>query len=269
MSAVVVIPVYKPDMNPYEELSFRNCCEVLRQHPIHLITFKDLSLDRYREVYDGFKVTFFDPSYFESISGYNRLMLSLDFYNAFRSFDFMLIHQLDAYVFRDELGFWCDQGFDYIGAPWITKDGDELWRVGNGGFSLRNIPSFINVLDNRKPVYRYRQLLAQYQEIHDRKRIFSIISSLVRSTGFRNNVQFFVQSFMHNEDWFWSEIAREVDERFKVSDVHTGLKFSFEYLPGMLYTMNNNKLPFGCHAWEKSPGFWESHIPGMKKLLQA
>ncbi|MFR6542216.1 MAG: DUF5672 family protein [Butyricimonas virosa] len=28
---------------------------------------------------------------------------------------------IDAFVFRDELTYWCTLNYDYIGAPWLCK----------------------------------------------------------------------------------------------------------------------------------------------------
>ena len=52
----------------------------------------------------------------------------------------------------DELDFFSSLGFDYIGAPWMVGgfDGrpeEKLWKTGNGGFSLRNVSSFISIID--------------------------------------------------------------------------------------------------------------------------
>ena len=36
------------------------------------------------------------------------------------------------------------------------------------------------------------------------------------------------------------------------------IKFSFEVMPSYLYKLNNNVLPFGCHAFEKyESDFWK------------
>jgi hypothetical protein len=100
----------------------------------------------------------FPDHYFKSVFGYNRLMLTASFYERFSHSKFILIYQLDAYVFRDELLYWCSKDYDYIGAPWITtpnkgfkkvlslfdskkkKARSEIfYKVGNGGFSLRKV----------------------------------------------------------------------------------------------------------------------------------
>ena len=38
---------------------------------------------------------------------------------------------------------------------------------------------------------------------------------------------------------------------FKVAKADVNYKFSFEVFPKRLYKMNGNKLPFGCHAFER------------------
>ena len=127
--AVVIIPVYKSLPDRYEEISFRQCIKILSKHPLCIVTFSGLNIDWYRDILQTFKVDFsieyFDKAYFESLSGYNKLMLSKQLYQRFMAYEYMLIYQLDAYVFRDELEYWCRQGYDYIGAPWL-KAGKNL-----------------------------------------------------------------------------------------------------------------------------------------------
>ena len=48
-----------------------------------------------------------------------NLMLSPFFYESFLDFKYVLIHQLDVFIFKDELNYWCNQNYDYIGAPWF------------------------------------------------------------------------------------------------------------------------------------------------------
>ena len=62
----------------------------------------------------------FNDTYFESIYGYNQLMLNVEFYEAF-SKKYILIYQTDAFIFKDDLNYWCEKDYDYIGAPWIRS----------------------------------------------------------------------------------------------------------------------------------------------------
>lgn len=61
----------------------------------------------------------FERHFFTSVEGYNKLCYNIDFYSAFRNYDYMLIYQLDAWVFRNELQMWCEKGYDYIGSPFL------------------------------------------------------------------------------------------------------------------------------------------------------
>lgn len=63
----------------------------------------------------------FPDTYFKGIAGYNRLMMSPEFYETFAQWEYILIYQTDAWVFSDRLSEWCSKGYDYIGAPWIPK----------------------------------------------------------------------------------------------------------------------------------------------------
>ena len=48
---------------------------------------------------------------------------------------------------------------------------------------------------------------------------------------------------------------------FKIPSPKDAINFSFESNPELLYKMNNECLPFGCHAWEKyGKHFWKQFI---------
>ena len=58
--------------------------------------------------------------------------------------------------------------------------------------------------------------------------------------------------------FFWGLGANYTDKLFKVPPNYQALKFSFEAMPSYLYKLNNNVLPFGCHAFEKyESDFWK------------
>ena len=63
------------------------------------------------------------------------------------------MYHLDALVFSDQLAEWCDTDLDYIGPPWINCE-DSPWvtrpRVGNGGFALMKVASFLEVFRSRR-----------------------------------------------------------------------------------------------------------------------
>ncbi|MET3502292.1 hypothetical protein ABIC45_003916 [Mucilaginibacter rubeus] len=259
MKAAVVIPFYKPVMSNLEHTALVQATKVLSAHDIIVIKPHNLILPDEAQLDAIANVINFDDRYFKNIKGYNALMLSEEFYRSFLTYDFMLIHQLDAFVFSDELMEWCTQGYDYIGAPWIHKYGypdvvkavkSKLQRwlhlkfdvqkdgrpspmqfengVGNGGFSLRRVNKFHELCINMK---------------NQAKRYLSL-----------SHDHYF------NEDVFWSI---EVNRKRKVLNIPSYKKatgFSIELFPERAIKINNNKLPFGCHAWDKNLDYWRPVI---------
>src|ERR1700748_1673724 len=117
--AAVIIPFYRDSISAYEAIAVEQCFKVLGGHPIIAIKPNHLTLPQAVQGYPFRDVVSFDDNFFKDIEGYNALMLSPDFYREFLAYEFMLIYQLDAFVFEDKLDCWCAQGYDYIGAPWL------------------------------------------------------------------------------------------------------------------------------------------------------
>lgn len=121
----VVIPVYKVHLASEEIISLKRCSEVLHKYHFIIVCSKALKTKAYVDILNrnqiAYSYAYFDEDCFETIASYNRLLLSVEFYETFKQYEYILIYQLDAYVFRDELEFWCNKGYDYIGAPLIGK----------------------------------------------------------------------------------------------------------------------------------------------------
>lgn len=240
----MVIVAYRPQLTPLEELSARQCLDVLGRHPVFVVAPEGLSLP---PLLAGLQDVRFPAHHFTGITAYSALMLSQDFYRPFRDFRYMLIHQLDVFVFRDELLDWCARGYDYIGAPWLDetwpnepdiRQGLPFWtrsrlfrwlppldhRVGNGGFSLRKVDTM--------------------------HRALGWLRRTRRAWGGRN------------EDGFWSIALPECWwPWYRVPPVSEALAFAFETTPSLCYERNGRRLPFGCHAWERfEPEFWHPHL---------
>ena len=146
---IIIIPVYKKLLTEDEILSLKQCFKVLSKYEIRLACPENLDVSEYNKIIGKtIKTERFAPCLFEGIKGYNELTTNCEFYNRLHDFDFMLIYQLDAWVFTDSLMYWCRQKYDYIGAPWFSdygsyEGGQQLWTVGNGGFSLRRVKKFL------------------------------------------------------------------------------------------------------------------------------
>ena len=247
----VVIPVYQSSLNEHEQIALAQCLRVLGPYPLFLIKPHSLDVSYLTTPHPQLQIRAFDDSFFRDVQTYNRLMLSEAFYEAFADFEYMLIYQLDAFVFRDELADWCRRGYDYIGAPWLrdrdfTSWTDEaifnmkkrmaLWLnlkkddgvtpreitalngVGNGGFSLRRIPTFM------RWIRYFSRKIANYEKNH---------------------------AHQYNEDVFWGVEVNRYFPLLQIPDFRTAMRFSVEFYPERAVNQyNGGQLPFGCHAWE-------------------
>ena len=250
-SVAVVIPVYKTSLTDYERISLTQCVRVLDKYPIILVAPHSLDVSNYRKIYANLQLRTFDDFYFADIQGYNKLMLAEQFYQAFTDVDYILIHQLDAFVFRDELAAWCQSGYDYIGAPWLRDRDFYNWRdkawfrikqrvatwldlkkpdgvtpkeiislngVGNGGFSLRRVTAMLHALK------KFRHKIDTYERISQHQ---------------------------YNEDVFWGIEVNRYWSFLRIPTYRKALHFAIEFYPEWaIEHYNQGQLPFGCHAWD-------------------
>ncbi len=215
----VVIPYYHGQLNELEKVAFQQCVKVLQEFPIILVLPDTMEKSLYPT---GYKFIYMRvPSkWMQSVSTYNRMMLDINFYKKFLEYEYILIYQLDAFVFRDELRHFCNLGFDYIGAPWplgtryVKNIKECMWYVGNGGLSLRNVEASILMLKKNPS-----------------------------------------DSWKREEDVYWATCN---SEEFRVAPIEIARQFSIEQQVKKMYSLNQEKLPFGCHAWEKMDFlFWK------------
>jgi Protein of unknown function (DUF5672) len=242
--AAVAVPIYKPELNEYEVAALSQCLKVFAEYPIVFFFPEKLDLSYYKHFCKDHQNTswqMFDNAYFGSAEKSNVLMLSSLFYNCFLDYKYILIHHLDAFAFRNELEQWCSLNYDYIGSPWINppwKPPDLAkmsWRrylrwkmenreglVGNGGFSLRKVKSFIFAL-----------MLLEKE----------------------------AKNCTINEDIFFACQVPRKFPTFSIASFQIALLFSFEKEPGLCFELNNRQLPFGCHGWDTHyDSFWKEHI---------
>jgi len=272
---VIIVPVYKKfdNLEKNEITSFNQVLHILGNHPVCLVAPFDLESTDYEKQANSASVKIqverFDNHFFTSTKGYNKLLVNDEFYNRFKNYNYMLIYQLDAYVFRDELLHWCEKGYDYIGAPWfegytIATHDSTFVGVGNGGFSLRNIQKSIKILKKITYLKSLRDFYdgCGFSKILSFARFINLclfrFSKQARSKGFYIYYSTTPEEF--NEDDYWSVIVPQIYD-YKVAPLEDATKFSFEVIPEKLYHDNKNQLPFGCHAWEKyEPEFWKQFI---------
>lgn len=257
-SCAVIVPLYQARLSSAEQLSLENTIEVLSEYPIYLVGPKSLEpyLEQLRQQFHDrlIRITFANR-FFVSVDGYNQLMLSKSFYQAFSQFEYMLIVQTDALVLSNELQLWCTKQYSYIGAPWFDGFTQPtlpltLKSAGNGGFSLRRIPDFLQVL-SRPRVFK-NTLMQTWPG--------NWLSTVYR---YVKDYHSFVYNDFHlnlnvNEDLFWALFVPAACPFFTVPSAQDAVPFSFEAYPEHLYQLNHQILPFGCHAWQRyQPTFWQ------------
>ena len=261
IKVAVVTPIYRNEISEIESIALDFSEKYLSQYCRFQLSHPGVQVRL-----EGFVLEEFKSDFFSSVEMYSKLLLSQDFYDRFRSFDFVLVYQLDAAVFSKSLDDWLSEGIDFIGAP-LFKDGmkpDEgFLGVGNGGFSLRRVKTFLAVL-NSNNFPRFSVALSPTRWMPDLsvmqylKRVAKAVR-IIRAA--RRGVEWFTANYTLNEDKFWSFRARLFDPSFRIAPVEKALEFSFECFPRYCYELNGRRLPFGCHAWAKHDrAFWEQFI---------
>lgn len=248
----VLFPIHRNTLSNDEWKSLGRCMNILGRYPVSLVIPQSLDVTVILSRYPALLTETFPDEFFRGIEGYNRLMLSEEFYARFADAQYILIYQPDAWVFEDMLGYWVEQGFDYAGAPWVVKPKYSTWyyrifaafrsfvlkkplkstklsgKSGNGGLSLRKIESHLQVIRNRKA---------------------DIEKYLSKS----------VKSDLYNEDVFWSV----ENPQFRYPAFEKALEFAWDQHPEICLKQTGGKLPFGCHGWTKTAEvrkFWKSYI---------
>jgi hypothetical protein len=273
-TCVVVVPVYRPLTDPAERLSLEQTLETLVNYPVYIVGPTSLQqyFDQLCAEFSGrLQYLTFENRYFASVAGYNDLMLSCHFYQAFSAYEYLLIAQTDALVLSDALESWCNKQYSYIGAPWFEGFTTPtlpltLNSVGNGGFSLRRVPDFLKVLLRPRI---FKNVLMQHWPGNATSTIYRYIkdyhSLVYRDRHFNIDV---------NEDVFWGRFVPAQCSFFHVPPPAEAIAFAFEAHPDFLYALNQQALPFGCHAWQRyQPEFWikvmqEKQMPLAQKLLR-
>ncbi len=266
--AVVVIPVYRGDIDEYEKISFRQNISILRNYPVTIITHRSVDLSFFLEVSDSLDkpllIEYLDETEFADIEAYNKLMISSHLYRLFKDYDYMLLCQLDCFVFEDSLMEWMEKDYSYIGAPWVERFQQDnlnapVRGMGNGGLSLRKINHCLKVLTSFSYVRKPAQLKV---DIFNTNNSFLIkVISLLHSLTISNNTFYLFNDWSFNEDLFWAKVADRNFSWFMVPDWREALGFSIEMQPRRFVQLNSNNLPFGCHAWwTYDLDFWRPHI---------
>jgi hypothetical protein len=272
----IVVPIYQTELSSDEEISLGSIRRHLGSYGICFVAPESLVLNSI--IQSGESVERFPDEFFCGIDGYNRLLKSSLFYSRFQSYEYILIAQLDCLIFSSNLNEWMDRGWDYLAAPWFKGFSEDhaagLWRVGNGGLSLRKVASYLRVL--RQPVidgsiyprwghYAWKPPLESME-----LGLYQKVSALHGINPFaqQHSVEDELRKFPYNEDVFWAIEASKFDPSFQVAPAEAALPFAFEVSPRWSLEQTKGKLPFGCHAWTRyERKFWEEVLSDHENFI--
>jgi len=237
-TVAIVIPFHQENITPQEKISIEQCRAILCNYPRFLVVPRGMNVHKFIDVDPDLQVQEFDPDYFTSAVGYNLLCRRAEFYERFIDYEYMLLYQVDSYVFKDQLQEWCGKMYDYVGGPWLNYNfqttSKKWWvklpvlrpflkQVGNGGFSLRRNQIFFD----------------------ESRRLYGWI------TKFKSMP----------EDVFWCNIANRLGARLKIPTTQEAVWFAFDAEPDKCFEITNGKFPFGCHGWNAEyKDYWEEII---------
>lgn len=240
-TVVVVVPIHTAQLKEAEWQTVAHNLQVLQGLKTVLLVPERVDVEAFPEFVSSCEIRRIPDRWMTvgSLRGYNEMMLSEAFYRLFEGYDYMLVCQPDAWIFRNEVMAWCRRGYDYVGAPWWRKG---IWslpllslffpkrrklygKVGNGGLSLRRVEAFQRVCREQK------------------SRIGHYLSHSHHTFG---------------EDVFWAVEPKH----FRYPTMDEALMFSFDTRPERCYEATGHTLPMGCHGWLKPQriDFWKPLI---------
>jgi hypothetical protein len=260
MQYAVVVPIYRAPLDGDEHLSLRHLEHFLPEAK-KIFAMPD-TLDFRRA---GYERTRFAATFFSGIAAYNRLMLSREFYARFEAYEFVLIYQLDALILSSDVERFLVPGLDYLGAPWIDYDpsgAPSLAGVGNGGFSLRRVSAFRQLLESRvrstTPQEYFRR---SYARAPGWRRVIGLCKAGLKGLGIGNSIHSAIKGFGGNEDGFIASEARRYSPQFTIGSTEKALQFAFEREPRFCYQAANGRMPLGAHAWGRyDRSFWVPYL---------
>lgn len=242
---VICVINHKQDLQQYEQLSLlriidfcytnnilHNLCLVLPNNmDINMFWSKYINpflIDKHID--NSISYLLLDHIAFSSLNAYNNMLsLSINFYGHFcGKYKYMLTYQLDGYIFDNQLEYFLNKQYDYI-----------------GGYYL---PMYVNMMKyNEYENIDSEHHLVMNSGVSLKKISFCIDSIKENYTNCINGIEFNnVHSYINDDDFFSMFYNTEVS-------AVDSIKFSLNYSAAEThYAINNFQYPFCCHAFHKS-----------------
>ncbi len=219
---VIAIPVYKTYLNDYEIASMIQLLNTVgNEYDICLVCPDGLYINYYNNICNyTFNYLKCNSEYFKSTYTYSKLLENYNFYEAFSQYEYMMIYQNDGWIFYNNIEYFTQLNYDYIGSPWSEIEFGPLSEsVGNGGVSFRKISKFIDICRN------------------------------ITLKDVRNK-------YAKWEDLFFCKYIAQKDKTFKIAPVSIAVQFSLDYNV-QKWIKKYNANPMCAHAFNKHINEWK------------
>jgi hypothetical protein len=266
---IVVVPAYCEVLKDWERFAFLNNIRRLGKHTFALVVPQSMDCSQYVELAPSIEIVRFPDDNFRSADSYSLLCLSDHFYAAFSAYRYLLICQLDAYIFSSEINHWISLDIDFVGGAVSKSDPQQNQFIRwinslNGGLSLRNVASHRRVLKSKNLVdcerlsFELHRDMAPTTAFMDRspyyraKLALHAFAARCRS-GFKDLTSSeFITGLRTGqilaEDQFWSRFAPRFDPSFKVASLAEAKLFSAQFSLDLTMSLFRQHPPFGCHG---------------------
>ena len=170
----VLIPVLNPALTTFERKIIDHCLMALRKYSFIFVVSEKAEISELKEQYRNVDFVTFNEKHFKSRRSLAGLLLMEGFYERFSWSEFLLVHELNSWVVKDELHYWCKQGYDLLKAVPEIQSGffEDLARFrglgdaqkklidirfNDNGLCLCHIERCVRTLKNKKKeAYNYR-----------------------------------------------------------------------------------------------------------------
>ncbi len=245
----MLVPIYKEAPDEMDRQMLEHCLQVFCERPIVLVHPQGMNLARYTEIIGEREIRLqaFASANFISRHAYNDMLMEPWFYRAFMGYEYILVHQLDSWVFADTLDDFLSLGLDYIGcAP--AREGAKQ----DGGLSLRRTVACMEACKAAQS-WDGISLLLRVKYLNLRDLVMIVRRKLAMPIGKKRPYR--------GEDSFFSFAAPILKTNFRVGTPEQALRFGYCENPAWLYRAHK-KLPMGCHAPFRNGNadFWHLHI---------
>ena len=254
-NCAIIIPIYQNILKEHEIISLTRCIEVLgKKYDIIFLKHDEVDIFKILSTYNiEFNNSYidyinYDKTYFNSVTSFNNILIHGNFYNLMESYNkykYVLLYELDGFVFYDNLQYWIDKDYDYIGSFSFEMFDNCLDNDTNINFTnVQNI--VLNNLENNNLNNNYAN-----HKYH------------MNGGVSLRKISYFIEAskYIYGRDIsanLWEDILFSLYSKINVKfpvPLET-FDFCWSYRYSISYNINNFKLPMFLHYYNYEPFYY-------------